>query len=78
LGKTTRFGGENTPGPILAQIGPTQTMNVNVVNRFNRRDTQFRQPWIGRENWRLRFGDGGSVPDYERWPRLSSKLQPKL
>jgi hypothetical protein len=23
---------------------------VNIINQFNRLDTQFRQPWIGREN----------------------------
>jgi hypothetical protein len=41
-------------------------MNVNLVNRFNLRDTQFRQPWIGRNNWHLRFGGGGNVPNYMR------------
>jgi hypothetical protein len=36
------------PAPILAQTGIL--LAVNIVNQFNRRDTQFRQPWIGREN----------------------------
>jgi hypothetical protein len=39
-------------------------MNVNLVNRFNRLDTQFRQPGIGRNNRHLRFGDDCSVAEH--------------
>ena len=47
----------------VAQIPERSTLNL--INRFNRRDTHFRQPWIGRNNWHLRFGDGVGVPEHE-------------
>jgi len=43
---------------------------LNIVNRFNRRDTHFRQPWIDRKNWHLQFGDGGGVPKHKGRSRL--------
>jgi hypothetical protein len=54
-----------TPLPKLSLIGANPDPSaVNLVNRFNRRDTKFRQPWIGPNNWYLRYGDSASVPEY--------------
>jgi hypothetical protein len=48
LGNSYPIGEKNASGTSFCVN--RHPLAVNIANRFNRRDTQFRQPWIGREN----------------------------